>query len=108
VALERLVVSHAAKMNTDPEHPVLVEPNVLVEAGSEVVAELEPEPEADIAAKPEPETVVVDEPEPEAKIEESLVETAKLAIELVPSTPAVRVPVILRSPDLYDPLQIFL
>ena len=33
---------------------------------------------------------------------------AELVMELVPPTPAVRVPVTLRSPDLYDSLQIFL
>ena len=72
---------------------------------------MEPESEPNNAAKSEP--VVVDEPEPEPKIEEPLVKnsvdlTAELAMELVPPPPAVSVPVTLRSPDLYDPLQIFL
>ena len=96
-------------MDTDPEPPVLVEPDVLEEPGSEVVAELE----QDNATKLESEPTVVDESEPEPEIEESLVETsadllAELAMKLVPITSAVRVPVTLRSPDLYDPLQIFL
>jgi len=42
-------------------------------------------------------------------MEEPLIETsAELFIELMPSLPTVRVPVSLRSHNLYDPLQIFL
>ena len=59
VGLERLVASQAAKMNTDPKPPVLVEPDVLEEIGSEVVVELKPEPESNNAAKPEP--AIIDE-----------------------------------------------
>ena len=81
--------------------------------GSEVVAELEHEPEQDNAAKIGPEPVVVDEPEPEPKIEEPLVKNsvdllAKLGMELMTSTPTIRVSVSQKSLDLYDPLQIFL
>ena len=105
VALERLVASQAAKMDTDLEPPVLIEPDVLEEPGSEVVAELKHEPE--IAGDDKP------KPEPEPEIGEPFVETltnlsAELAMELVPPTPVVRVPVTLKSPDLYDSLQIFL
>ena len=69
----------------------------------------EPEP----AAEPESEPTIVDEPEPELEIEEPLAEIsadlpAELDMELVSSTPAVRVPLSLRSLDVYDPLQIFL
>jgi len=82
-----------------------------VEPGSEVVVELEPELEPNNADKPEP--AVVDEPELELEIGEHVVETsadlsAKLVMELVPLMLAVRVTVTLRSPDLYDLLQIFL
>jgi len=74
---------------------------------------LEYEPEPDNAAKLEAEPVVVDESEPKPKIEEPLVKnsvdlSAELAIELMTSTPAMKVPLSQRSPDLYDPLQIFL
>ena len=53
------------------------------------------------------------EPELKPEIEEPLIGTsadllAELVMELVPSTPAAIVPVTLRSPDLYDHLQIFL
>ena len=53
----------------------------------------------------------LDEPEPE--VEELIVGTstnlpAELAIELMSSTPAIRVPLSLRSPDAYDPLQILI
>jgi len=100
-------------MNTDSEPPVLVEPDVLEAFESEVVTELEPKSEPDNAAKPEPELAVIDEPRPKPEIGEPLMETsadlpAELVMELVPPTPAVRVPVTLRSPDLYDSLQIFL
>ena len=59
----------------------------------------------------EPELAVVDESEPE--IEESLVEIladlpAEFAMDLVPSSPAVRVFLPLRSPNVYDLLQIVL
>ena len=68
-ALERYVANQAAKIDTDPEPPVLVEPEV--------------------ATEPEPEPTVVEEPEPEPDIEEPLVETsadlpAELAMEPVP------------------------
>jgi len=53
MALNRFVASLAVKRDTDSEPPVLVEPDVLEELGSEVVAELEPEPEPNRAAKPE-------------------------------------------------------
>ena len=69
----------------------------------------ETEPELEVAAELE----IVNESEPEPEIEEPLVETsadlpAELAMELVSSSLAVRVSVSLRSPDLYDLLQIFL
>ena len=70
MALERLVATHAAKMDTDPETLVLVEPDAFEEPGSEVVAELEPESELNIAVKPGP--VVVDEFEAELEIEKLL------------------------------------
>ena len=53
-------------MDTDPDFSVLIEPDVLKEPGSEVVAELEPEPEPDNTAKPKPEPAVVDEPKSES------------------------------------------
>jgi len=48
-------------MDTDLEPPVLIKPDVLEESGSDVVAELEPQPEPDIAAKsdPKPEPVLL-------------------------------------------------
>jgi len=98
-------------MDTYSEPPVLIKSDVLEKTGSEVVTELEHEPGPDNATKPRQEPTVVDESEPE--IREPLVEisadlSAELDMELVPPTPDVRVPVTLRSPDLYDPLQIFL
>ena len=86
VALEKLVASQAVKRDTYPEPSALVEPDVL-EPRSEVVAELEHEPEQDNAAKLESEPVVVDEPEPEPRIEELLIKnsvdlSAELAMEL--------------------------
>ena len=98
-------------MDTYSESPVLIKSDVLEKTRSEVVTELEHEPGPDNATKPRQELTVVDESEPE--IREPLVEisadlSAELDMELVPPTPDVRVPVTLRSPDLYDPLQIFL
>ena len=76
---------------------------------AKVNTELEPE----VVAEPESEPTVVDEPEPELELEEFLVETsvdppAKLSIELVSSTPAMRVFLPLRLLDVYDLLQILL
>jgi len=59
VALERLVVSQTVKMDTDLEPLVFIEPDILERPGSEVVAELEPEPGLDNATKPEPEPAIV-------------------------------------------------
>jgi len=58
--------------------------------------------------EPEPE---VEEPEPEVEV--LLIGTlvdlpAEFTMELLMSSPAMRIPMSLRSPDLYDPLQIFL
>jgi len=52
-------------------------------------------------------------PEPEPKVEEFLIGTlvdllSESTMELLLSSPTIRIPVSLRSPDLYDPLQIFL
>jgi len=76
----------------------------------EVIAEPKPEPTVD---EPEPEPAVVDDPELDPEIEELLVGTSvdlptELVMELVSSTPAVRISVSLGSPDAYDPLQILL
>ena len=115
MALEKLAASQAAKRDTDLEPSALVETDVLEELESKVIAELEHEPEPDNAAKLEPDPVVVDEPEPEPKIEEPLPLVknsvdlpAELAMELMASTSAMRVPLSLGLPDLYDPLQILL
>jgi len=86
----------------DPESLVLFELDILEESGSEVIAELELVPE------PEPEVE-----ELETEVEELLIRTllnlpAEFTMEILPSSPAMRIPVSLRLPDLYDPLQIFL
>ena len=82
------------------------------ESKPKIAAESEPKPE--VAAKPESEPAVVNEPESEPETEQPLVESstdlsAEFAMKLVPSSPAaVRVPLPLRSPGVYDPLQILL
>ena len=76
--------------------------------------EAEAEPELEIKAKQESEPIVINEPQPEPEIEKPLVEPsadllAEFAMELVPSSPpVVMVFIPLKSPDVYDPLQIFL
>jgi len=113
----------AIKIETDSGPPIFNESGVVDEPDpeSEVTTEPEPEPtvvdesEPEITAEPESEPAVVDEPkpEPESEIEEFLVGiladlSAELAMKLVSFTPAVRVPVSLRFPDAYNPLQILL
>jgi len=61
-------------------------------------------------SEPAPE---VDESDTGSEVEDSLIETpvgvlAEPIIELLPSSPVMRVPLSLRPPDLHDPLQIFL
>ena len=88
----------------------------------------EPEPEVDDNPKPEPEVDDKPEPKPEVaesvsqqekispqlmKVEELTVETlvdlpAEPTLKLVPLLAAMRVSFFLRSPDVYDPLQICL
>ena len=85
----------------DSESPVLVELDVFEKSRPEVIAELEPVPEPEPVPKPKPE------------VEEILIGTlvdlpAESTMKLLLSSPAMRIPVSLRSPDLYDPLQIFL
>jgi len=86
----------------DPESPVLVEFDVFEKPRSEIIAELESVPES------EPEVE-----EPELEVVELLIGTlidlpAESTMELLLSLPSMRIPVSLRSPDLYDPLLIFL
>ena len=86
---------------SDLESSVLVELDVLEEPRPEVIAELEPVSESEQEVE-----------EPEAEVEEFLIETfvdlsAESTMELLLSSPAMRIPVSLRSPDLYDLLQIF-
>jgi len=88
----------------DPESPVLVEFDVLEESGPEVIAKLErvPEPEAESEVK-----------KLDKEVKELLIGTlvnlpAEFTIELLPFFSAMRIPMTLRSPDLYDPLHIFL
>jgi len=99
----------AIKIQTDSGPPIFTKSGVVDE----------PDPEPEVAAEPKLEPTVVDEPElevaaeSEPEIRELLVGTladlpAELVMELVSSTPAVRVPVFLRLFDAYDPLQILL
>jgi len=97
-----LLYSSELEVATESEPTIVDEP----ELESEVAAE--PESKSRVVDEPESEPTVVNEPEPE--IEEPLVETsadlpAELIMELVPHSPAVMVPLPLRSADVYDPLQ---
>ena len=86
----------------DPQSPVLVKFDVFKELRPEIIAESEP------VSKPEPEVE-----ESETEVEELLIGTlidlpAEPTMELLLSSPGMRIPVSLRPPNLYDPLQIFL
>ena len=75
--MEKILESMTAKVDIDPEPPILVEPKVVDEVEQE--RELE----------------VVDDPEPEPEVEEPLIETpvdvpANPIMELVPSLTAIR------------------
>jgi len=111
----------AIKIETDSEPLIFTESEAIDEPEPEPKPEVaaepeptvvdEPEPEPEVAAVSESEPAVVNEPEPEIKkltVETSTNLPAKLAMELASSTPAVRVPVSLRSSDAYDLLQILL
>ena len=68
--------------------------------------------EPELAAEPESEPTFVDGPEPKSEIEEPLVEIsaylqANIAMELVSSTPAVRVCLPLKLLNVYDPYRSF-
>jgi len=77
----------------DPESPILVELDVFEEPRLEVITELEPVPE----------------PEVEELLIGTLVDfSVESTMELLLSSPAMRILLSLRSPDLYDPLHIFL
>jgi len=93
----------------DSEFPVLVELDVFEKPRPEVIAELEPVPELELEVK-EPE-VKVEDPEPE--VEELFIGTLvdlpmESTMELLLSSPIMRILVLLRLSDLYNPLQIFL
>jgi len=85
------------------------------EVADETKPELDAEQKSEILEEPEsePDLEVVDELDPEPNVEESLIEThvglpTETVMKLSPSSPAMRVPLSLRPPDVYDPLQIFL
>ena len=87
----------AVKVETDSEPLILAE--------LEVIDKSEPEPEPEAFDESEPD--IIDEPE--LKVEESFIENLielplEPTIELVSSLTAI----LLRSPDVYDPSQIFL
>ena len=68
--------------------------------------------EPDAEPETEPDLKVVDKSVSEPKVKEFLIEyhvelPAEPAMELSPSSPAMRVPLSLRSPDVYHPLQNF-
>ena len=74
-------------------------------------ARVDVNPKPDIVEEPEPKPEVVDEPDPESKVKDPLIRThvnlpAEPTMKL--SSSAMRVPLSLRSPDVYDHLQIFL
>jgi len=73
-------------------------------------AEVDVEPEPELLNEPEPE--IVDEPDPESEVDH-LIEThvnflAEPTMKWLSSLSATRVPLSIRLPDVYDPLQIFL
>ena len=85
---------HGSKYCIDSESPILAEPEIIEEPESKVVEN--PKPEAEVE-------------EPEQEVEEPLIGThvdlvVESTIKLTPSLTAI----FLRSPDVYDKLQIFL
>ena len=97
--IRKLLASQAAKNDISLEPTFLVEPDILDEPKPEVVADLVP------LQKIFPSWPI--------EVKEPLVEIfvnlpAEFIMDLLPSSPAIRVPLSLRLPDTYDPLQIFL
>ena len=94
----KLLTSYAAKVDSDPEPPVLVEPDIVDEPNSEVVGKSELESEMKESVQ---------------EVEEPLIETlvdlpAEPTMDLVPSLTTMRASLFLRLSDVYDPLQVFL
>ena len=92
--MRKLLASYAAKVDSDLEPPVLIEPNIIDKPESEVVDELVSLQEEFFLPLTETEELI-------NTLVELLVEPI---MELVPSLIAI----LLRSPDIYDSLQIFL
>jgi len=87
----KILEGMATKFNIDSEPPILTEPEVVDESEPKVINELEPEPE----------------------VKELLIKTfvdlpAGPIMEILSFSPAVMFLLSLRSPGVYDPLQIFL
>jgi len=81
-SMQKLLASYVAKIDPDPEPPVLIESDI------------------------------VENPEPKPEVEEPLIEIladlpAEPTRELVPSLTVMRASLFLRSPNIYNSLQIF-
>jgi len=98
--IQPFVEPFTTKVEVDSEPSVIVEPNVLDETKSEVAAELVRLQEK----TPRPAEVE----KPLEEISADLPIELTITIELLPSPPAMRVPLSLSLSDIYDPLQIFL
>ena len=80
---------------------------------SEIVDKAQPEQKIVDKSEPESEPEVVDELDPEPEVEEYLIEIpvdllAEPIMKLLQSSPAMRVLLSLRPPDVYNLLQVFL
>jgi len=116
--VEKLFASYAAKVDSDPEPLVLVEPGIVDKPKPEAINEPEPEPEVVDEPESEPEVVELvplqeDMSSRPKEVKKFPIETlinlaAEPTMKLVPSLVFIRTSLSLRLPDVYDPLQIFL
>jgi len=103
----KLLASYAAKVDSDLEPPVLIELNIVDKPESEAVNEPKPEPEAKVVD----ELITLQEEFilPPTEVEELYIGTlVELLVEPIVELVLYLTAIPLRSPDIYDLLQIFL
>jgi len=93
-SIRKIIEGMTANTNINSKLPILVKPKVIEE------------PELNVVEDPEPE-IEVEEPEPEVKEPEVKETHVDLLVEPTMKLVSSLIGISLRSPNIYDPLQIF-